>query len=88
MCNSADLLWTVAHGLCLACSIADVVQLELEGAVTQYSAPEDSRRTVETLMDGNAWMIIGNTITGVLHWDLVSVNSTLHQAANMKISLS
>ncbi|KAK7463608.1 hypothetical protein VKT23_005549 [Stygiomarasmius scandens] len=50
--------------------IADVVQLELEGANTQYSAPEDSRRTVETLMDGNAWMIIRNTITGVLHWDL------------------
>ncbi|THV04916.1 chondroitin AC/alginate lyase [Dendrothele bispora CBS 962.96] len=48
----------------------DVVDLELEAANTQFSAPPDSRQAMETLFGGDAWMAVLNTVTGTLHWDL------------------
>ncbi|KAF5375227.1 hypothetical protein D9758_000251 [Tetrapyrgos nigripes] len=46
-----------------------VIELELEAANTQFTASEASRRTMEVLFDGDAWMVFYNTVTGVLHWD-------------------
>ena len=46
---------------------------ELEAAGTEFTASPDSRAAFETLFTGNHWMIFGNSVTGVLHWDFVSI---------------
>jgi hypothetical protein len=48
-----------------------VLDLEISAAETQLEASASSKSALETLFEGNKWMIIANTLTGVLHWDLV-----------------
>ncbi|KAL0071852.1 hypothetical protein AAF712_000774 [Marasmius tenuissimus] len=47
----------------------DVLDLEIAAAGTQFAANETSKGTMETLFDGDLWMIYRNTKTGTLHWD-------------------
>ena len=55
-------------------SANDDLDLEIEAAGTQFAANEDSKNALITLFDGNQWMIYRNVLTGVLHWDFVSMN--------------
>ncbi|KAH8823240.1 polysaccharide lyase family 8 protein [Flagelloscypha sp. PMI_526] len=48
----------------------DVLALETAASGTQWAASDENKAAVETLFDGNRWMIIRNTLTNVLHWDL------------------
>ena len=50
----------------------DIFSFEIEAGGTQFQADSDSRAAVETLVDGDQWMIYRNVITDVLHWDFVS----------------
>ena len=57
-------------------STNDVLALEIAAAGTQFSAQNantSSQAAFETLLDGDLWMIYRNIITGVEHWDFVSV---------------
>ncbi|KAG1833845.1 polysaccharide lyase family 8 protein [Suillus variegatus] len=47
----------------------DVLDLETEAAGTQFAANATSRTALETLFDGNRWMIFRNVQTNVSHWD-------------------
>ncbi|TFK57256.1 polysaccharide lyase family 8 protein [Heliocybe sulcata] len=47
----------------------DDLGIELEAEGTQLAATNDSRAALETLIDGDQWMIYRNVLTGVLHWD-------------------
>lgn len=47
----------------------DDLGIELEAAGTQLAATNASREALETLIDGDRWMIYRNALTGVLHWD-------------------
>lgn len=44
---------------------------EIEAGGTQFQAGTDSRIALETLVDGDQWMIYRNIFTNVLHWDFV-----------------
>ncbi|OAX43647.1 polysaccharide lyase family 8 protein [Rhizopogon vinicolor AM-OR11-026] len=48
----------------------DVLDFEIEAAGTQFAAGSTAEAALETLYDGNRWMINFNTETQVLHWDL------------------
>ncbi|KIK62001.1 polysaccharide lyase family 8 protein [Collybiopsis luxurians FD-317 M1] len=48
---------------------SDVLDLELIAAGTQYSGNTTTINTMETIFNGDAWMIYQNEVTGVLHWD-------------------
>jgi hypothetical protein len=50
-----------------------VLVFETEAGGTEYAAGSDERKAFTTLMEGNKWMIFRNTLTGVLHWDFVSL---------------
>nr|VWO96501.1 Hyaluronate lyase (EC (Hyaluronidase) (HYase) [Ganoderma boninense] len=50
----------------------DALALEIAAAGTQYSAQNantSSQSALETLLDGDLWMVFLNVITGVRHWD-------------------
>ncbi|RDB19288.1 Chondroitinase-AC [Hypsizygus marmoreus] len=47
----------------------DVLDIETYAAGTEFAADTASQSAFATLMEGNRWMIIRNTVTGVLHWD-------------------
>lgn len=73
----------------------DVLNLETEAAGTQFAANVTSRTALETLFDGNRWMIFRNVRTNVSHWDFSVVGRFIsfpvidHQATgsiNMNIS--
>ncbi|KAN0135704.1 polysaccharide lyase family 8 protein [Lactarius tabidus] len=49
---------------------ADVLELQIDAAGTQYAANTTSQVAFETLIDGDQWMIVRNVQTDVLHWDL------------------
>ena len=55
----------------------DIFSFEIEAGGTQFQADSDSRAAVETLVDGDQWMIYRNVITDVLHWDFVSIFSDI-----------
>ncbi|KAJ8589420.1 polysaccharide lyase family 8 protein [Rhizopogon salebrosus TDB-379] len=48
----------------------DVLDFEIEAAGTQFAAGNTSQAALETLYDGDRWMINFNTETQVYHWDL------------------
>ncbi|KAJ7837589.1 polysaccharide lyase family 8 protein [Mycena olivaceomarginata] len=52
----------------------DIVDLEVEAGGTQFQVSPAGQTAFATLFDGDAWMIYANTLTGVLHWDFVSLN--------------
>ena len=58
--------------LCLT-SANDVLDLEIEAGGTTFAAGSDSQNAFATLIEGDRWMIFRNTLTGVLHWDFVSL---------------
>ncbi|OJT12944.1 Chondroitinase-AC [Trametes pubescens] len=47
----------------------DLFDFEIEAGGTQFQAGTDSRTALETLVDGDQWMIYRNIFTNVLHWD-------------------
>ncbi|KAI0078908.1 polysaccharide lyase family 8 protein [Panus rudis PR-1116 ss-1] len=47
----------------------DVLSVEVSSGGTRFQADSDSMVALETLVDGDRWMIYRNTITDVLHWD-------------------
>jgi hypothetical protein len=61
------------HFADISTSSNDVLTLEIDAGGTQFSATNGSRQAFATLIDGDQWMIYQNTLTGVLHWDFVSV---------------
>ncbi|KAJ2927182.1 hypothetical protein H1R20_g9933, partial [Candolleomyces eurysporus] len=50
-----------------------VLDLEIASAGTQFAAGSDSRHALETLFDGNKWMIYANSLTQVLHFDISTI---------------
>ncbi len=59
-----------------SCSENTLFAFEIEAGSTQFQAGDDARTALETLVDGDQWMIYRNIFTNVLHWDFVSVFST------------
>ncbi|KAF8271482.1 galactose mutarotase-like domain-containing protein [Lactarius quietus] len=53
---------------------ADVLELQIDAARTQYAANTTSQGAFETLIDGDQWMIVRNVKTDVLHWDLSTLS--------------
>lgn len=51
------------------CSLNGVLDVEITAASTPYAAGEESIDAVETLVDGDSWMVYENSETGVVHWD-------------------
>ena len=49
----------------------NVMALEIEAGGTEFAANDTGIDAFETLWDGNQWMVVYNTLTSVLHWDLV-----------------
>jgi hypothetical protein len=47
-----------------------VLNLEEAAYGTQFAANQSARNSFASLIDGNRWAIVRNTVTGVLHWDL------------------
>ena len=54
-------------------SAIDVVGLEVVAGGTVFAAGLDSQNAFTTLIKGDGWMIFRNTLTGILHWDFVSL---------------
>jgi hypothetical protein len=54
-------------------SANDVLGLEIVAGGTTFAAGSDSQNAFNTLFEGDHWMIFRNTLTGVLHWDFVSL---------------
>ncbi|KAG6879694.1 hypothetical protein C0992_012541 [Termitomyces sp. T32_za158] len=50
-------------------SINDILGFEIEAAGTQFAANATAKAAFGALFDGDHWMIYGNSLTGVLHWD-------------------
>lgn len=50
-----------------------VLGLEIDAGGTMFAAGSDSQNAFATLFEGNQWMIFRNILTGVLHWDFVSL---------------
>ncbi|KAL0579357.1 hypothetical protein V5O48_002633 [Marasmius crinis-equi] len=70
----------------------DVLDLEIAAAGTQFAANETSKSAMETLFDGDLWMIYRNTRTGTLHWDFVrqvpEFPSTTRATASINLNLT
>ncbi|KAK1228704.1 hypothetical protein PQX77_008198 [Marasmius sp. AFHP31] len=76
-------------------STNDVLDLEIAAAGTQFAANETSKGTMETLFDGDSWMIYRNTKTETLHWDFSALGRfisfpviDLQATANININLT
>ena len=54
------------------CSLNANLEFENKAAGTQYTARDGPKSAFEVLVEGDAWIIYRNTMTGVLHWDFVS----------------
>jgi hypothetical protein len=54
-------------------SANDVLGIEMDASGTTFAAGSSSQNAFATLFEGNRWMIFRNTLTGVLHWDFVSL---------------
>ncbi|KAF8061711.1 polysaccharide lyase family 8 protein [Lyophyllum atratum] len=50
-----------------------ILGAEIQAAGSSFAASPASQAAFGTLFEGNSWMIIRNTITGVLHWDFSSL---------------
>ncbi|KAG6906113.1 hypothetical protein DXG01_015861 [Tephrocybe rancida] len=55
----------------------DILALELAADDTEFQATSTSKAAFTTLLDANQWMIFRNVLTGVLHWDFVSISLAL-----------
>ncbi|KAG5720111.1 Chondroitinase-AC [Termitomyces sp. T112] len=49
--------------------INDILGFEIEAGGTQFAANATAQAALETLLDGDRWMIYGNSLKGTLHWD-------------------
>ncbi|ESK88903.1 polysaccharide lyase family 8 protein [Moniliophthora roreri MCA 2997] len=72
-----------------------ILDLEIEAADTQFAANDTSKHALETLFDGDAWMIYRNTQTGTLHWDFSALGRFIsfpviddQATANIKLNLT
>jgi hypothetical protein len=76
MAKTCDLfcLFNVYQSYTDSTSLNQVLRLEIAAAGTPFSAPSDAVRAIETLIDGDRWMIYRNTNTKVLHWDFVRIS--------------
>ncbi|VDB88720.1 unnamed protein product [Peniophora sp. CBMAI 1063] len=73
----------------------NVMALEIEAGGTEFAANETGIDAFETFWDGNQWMVVYNTLTGVLHWDLSVVGRMIsfpvfddQATASLKINLT
>ncbi|VDC01511.1 unnamed protein product [Peniophora sp. CBMAI 1063] len=73
----------------------DVMALEIEAGGSEFAANDTGMQAFESFWDANQWMIVYNTATGVLHWDLSCVGRMIsfptddNQAtAGLKINLT
>ncbi|KAG1749613.1 polysaccharide lyase family 8 protein [Suillus paluster] len=57
----------------------DVLDFEIEAAGTQFAAGDEQKAALETLYDGDRWMVNRNVETEVLHWDLSVVGRFISQ---------
>jgi hypothetical protein len=53
-------------------SVNAVLNLEEAASGTRFASDDSERSIFSTLIDADKWMVVYNTVTGVLHWDLVS----------------
>jgi len=53
----------------------DILDFEIAAANTTFQAPTTSRNAIITLLQGDLWMIFRNTLTDVLHWDYVGLET-------------
>jgi hypothetical protein len=49
-----------------------VLNLEEAASGTRFTSDDSERNVFSTLIDADKWMVVYNTVTGVLHWDFVS----------------
>ncbi|KAI0365219.1 polysaccharide lyase family 8 protein [Pilatotrama ljubarskyi] len=73
----------------------DLFSFEIEAGGTQFQAGSDSRTALETLVDGDQWMIYRNIFTNVLHWDFSVLGRLMtdpvvddHASASIKTNLT
>ncbi|KAI0361658.1 polysaccharide lyase family 8 protein [Trametes cingulata] len=73
----------------------DLFSFEIEAGGTQFQAGSDSRTALETLVDGDQWMIYRNIFTNVLHWDFSVLGRLMtdpvidnHSSASIKTNLT
>ncbi|KAL7285291.1 hypothetical protein ACG7TL_000386 [Trametes sanguinea] len=73
----------------------DLFGFEIEAGGTQFQADSDSQTALETLVDGDQWMIYRNIFTNVLHWDFSVLGRFLtdpvvdnHASASIKTNLT
>ncbi|KAI0651820.1 polysaccharide lyase family 8 protein [Trametes meyenii] len=73
----------------------DLFEFEIEAGGTQFQANSDSRTALETLVDGDQWMIYRNIFTNVLHWDFSVLGRLMtdpvidnHSSASIKTNLT
>ncbi|KAH9849787.1 polysaccharide lyase family 8 protein [Lenzites betulinus] len=73
----------------------DLFSFEIEAGGTQFQAASDARTALETLVDGDQWMIYRNIFTNVLHWDFSVLGRFLtdpviddHASSDIKTNLT
>ncbi|KAI0825161.1 polysaccharide lyase family 8 protein [Trametes gibbosa] len=73
----------------------DLFSFEIEAGGTQFQAGSDARTALETLVDGDQWMIYRNIFTNVLHWDFSVLGRLMtdpvidnHASASIKTNLT
>ena len=63
----------------------NVMALEIEAGGTEFAANETGIDAFETFWEGSQWMVVYNTLTGVLHWDLVRTCRCLRKGETVLI---
>jgi hypothetical protein len=54
-------------------SANNIIGFDLEAAGTEFAASPSGQAALATQFEGNRWMIIQNSVTGVQHWDFVGI---------------
>ncbi|TBU65040.1 polysaccharide lyase family 8 protein [Dichomitus squalens] len=62
----------------------DLFEFEIEAAGTQFQAGPDTQTALETLVDGDQWMVFRNIFTNVLHWDFSVLGRLLTDPVSAK----
>lgn len=65
----------------------DILGIEIEAAGTEFAANSDSQNAFATLFEGDRWMIFRNAVTGVLHWDFVSLKQLSSFTPSLKLNI-
>ncbi|KAG6915305.1 hypothetical protein DXG01_012228 [Tephrocybe rancida] len=63
-----------------------IIGAEIEAAGSEFAADSTSQAAFGTLFEGNSWMIVRNTLTGVPHWDSGIVIRGATSGINLNLS--